>query len=206
MAHSDIEICSQSLTLLRANTISSFSDGTNESEICGQLYPDFIKGILCSYPWGFATKKAQLSRENATPVNEYTYQHIVPAEALLIWTVFDSSSVGARPVTDYDIYADDGLRRIYSDYVSLWADYTVYTDETNWIPYFTQFIIHAFAAHIAVAVTHNADLAAYYERVAYGSANANRKGGLYGVATSTDSKQKRNEYIVSSPFTSARFS
>jgi len=45
-----------------------------------------------------------------------------------------------------------------------------------------------------------------YDKIAYGSGNGNRKGGLFGIAAGMESKQKRNEYIVSSPFTNARFS
>lgn len=206
MASSEIDICSQSLTLLRAEPISSFSDGTNEADICDQLYVGFIKNLLGNYPWSFATKKAQLNQESVTPVNEYRYSHIVPAEALLVWAVFDSSSVGATPIKDYDIFASDGARRIYSNYPTLYADYTVYTDEANWPPYFEQFVVHAFAAHIAVPLTHNESLAQYYSVKAYGSGSGNMKGGLFGVAAATDSKQKRNEYIFDSPFTRARFS
>lgn len=206
MATSSIDICSQALTLLRANPISSFSDGTNEAEICTQLYNEFVKSILASYPWTFATKKAMLSREVGTPVNEYKYMHIVPADALLVWAVFDSGQVGCTPIKDYDIYASDGTRRIYSNYETLYADYTAHTSEANWPPYFTQFVIHALAGHLAVPVTHNESLAQYYTVKAYGSTSGNMKGGLFGSAAATDSKQKRNEYIFSSPITQARFS
>jgi hypothetical protein len=204
MASSDINICSQALTLLRAEPISSFSDGTNESDICAQLYPDFIKSLFANYPWTFATKKARLNQETVTPVNEYQYVHIIPAEALLVWAVFNSGELNVTPVKDYDIYASDGARRIYSNHSTLYADYTVYMAEGNWPPYFTQFAIYAFAAHIAVALTHNEGLAAYYTGKAYGGGNM--KGGLFGLAAATDSKQKRNEYIFDAPFIAARFS
>lgn len=202
MANSDIDICTQALTLLRANGINSFNDGSNEADICKIMYADFAKGIISRYPWTFATKKAQLSRETGAPIGEYLYKHIMPGEALLIWAVFDTDLQGAAPIRDFDIYAADGSRRIYSNYLSLWADYTAYVDENIWPPYFVQFMIHALAAHIAVPVTQNAELAEYYNRMAWGS---NGKGGLWATATSTDSMQKRNEFIFSSPITEARF-
>ena len=205
MANSDIDIASQAFTLLGADAISSFNDGSNESDIGTQLYSDYVKNLLCSYPWTFATKKARLNQETTPPVNEYTYSHILPAEALLVWTVFDSSQVGASPIRDYDIYAGEGTRRIYSNYADLWADYTVYTSEANWLPYFTQFAVNALAAHFAMPLTQNIQLADYYDKIAFGGVSSNRKGGLYGMATATDSKQKRNETIISSPFTEARF-
>lgn len=203
----DIEIASQALTLLRANTISSFSEDTNESQICDLLYTQHIQHILSIYPWTFATKKRQLSQDTTDPIGEYTYSHIIPSEALLIWAVFNTDSVGARPVNDYDIYSDGAsARRIFSNYSTLYADYVIYPDENAWPAYFVQFAIVSLAARLAIPVTGNADLATWYEKEAYGSAAANKKGGLFGVATATDSKQKRNEFIFSSPITEARFS
>ena len=203
----NISVASQALLLLRANTISSFSEASNEAEICNIMYEEHIKQLLSIYPWTFATKKAQLNQDSTDPIGEYTYSHIVPAEALLIWALFTSDDIGANPVNDYDIYGDTtgALRRIYSNHEALYADYTIYIPENNWPPYFAQFAINSFASYIAIPVTGKADLADYYERKAYGSPSANRKGGLFGVAVSTDSKQKRNEYVVSSPLVDARF-
>jgi hypothetical protein len=203
---SNVSIASQALLLLRANTISSFSEDSNEAEIVNTMYDDYIKGLLAMYPWTFATKKARLVQDSTAPINEYTYSHIVPNECLLIWALFNNDTVGSKPVIEYDIFGNEGSRRIFSEYPSLWADYTVYTEEGNWPAYFVTFATNALASHLAIPVTGNADLAAYYKTEAFGSANANRKGGLYGVAAAQDSKQKRNEYIVSSPFTSARIS
>lgn len=204
----NVSVASQALLLLRAEPISSFSDDSNEAEICNTMYEEHIKHLLSIYPWTFATKKAQLNQDSTSPIGEYTYSHIIPAEAMLIWAIFQTDEVGATPVTNYDIYSEDtgALRRIYSNYSTLYADYTKYISENNWPPYFTLFAINSLASYLAIPVTGNADLAKYYEDKAYGSANANRKGGLFGIAAATDSKQKRNEFVVSSPITEARFS
>lgn len=170
------------------------------------MYEDHIKHLLSIYPWTFATKKRQLNQDTTDPINEYTYAHIIPAEALLIWAVFNSDDVGVLPVRDYDIYGTDSSRRIFSNHETLYADYTIYPSESIWPAYFSQFAIHSLAAHVAIPVTGNADIASFWEQKAYGSLNSNRKGGLFGVAASMDSKQKRNEYVVSSPLTEARFS
>lgn len=198
----NVSMASRALTLLRADSISSFS----ESDIANELYEDHIKHLLSIHPWTFATKKRQLSQDSTGPINEYTYSHIIPAEALLIWAVFNNDNVGAKPVNDYDMYGTDSSRRIFSNYDTLYADYIIYPDENVWPAYFAEFAINSLASVFAIPVTGNADLAKHYEQQAYGSLSANRKGGLFGVATSMDSKQKRNEYIISSPLTEARFS
>lgn len=201
-----VSIASQSLSLIRANTINSFSEESNEAEICNQLYSPHVNYLLSIFPWTFATKKRQLVQDTTAPVNEYTYSHIIPSEALLIWALFNGSAVGVSPVQDYDIYGTDTARRIFSNYESLYADYTFYPNEAQWPSYFTQLVAVSFASVIAIPVAGNADLARYYEEQANGGASANYKGGLFGIATGTESKQKRNEMIISSPFTSARFS
>lgn len=202
----DVSVASQALLLLRADTISSFADDSNEAEIMTEMYSEHINYLLSIYPWTFATKKRMLSQDTTDPINEYTYSHIIPAEALLIWALFNSDQVGALPVRDYDIYGTDSARRIFSNYSTLYADYTIYPDESMWPPYFTQFAIHSLASHVAMPVTGNNDLSELYHAKAYGSGNANMKGGLFGIAVATDSKQKRNEYIFSSPIVEARFS
>lgn len=200
-----VSIASQSLSLLRANTINSFSDETNEAEICDQLYEQHVQYLLSIYPWTFASKKRQLSQDSEDPLNEYTYSHIIPSEALLLWALFSSDAVGASPVQDYDIYGTDTARRVFSNYPSLYADYVFYPNEAQWPAYFTQFVIMSFASLIAIPVTGNSKLATLYEEKANGGSSANFKGGLFGIAAGTDAKQKRNEMIVSSPITSARF-
>ena len=195
-------IASQALLLLRHEGISALS----ESPIVEALYDDHIKHILSIYPWTFATKKRLLVQDSTAPINEYTYSHIIPAETLLIWALFNSDDIGASPVRDYDIYGTETARRIFSNHETLYADYTIYADENVWPPYFTLFAIHSLAAHVAIATTGNDELAMMYEQKAYGSNSANRKGGLFGVAAATDAKQKRNEIIVSSPIVEARFS
>lgn len=202
----NIEIASQSLLLLRANTIASFSEDSNEAEICNTMYEEHIKQLLSVYPWTFATKKRQLNQDTTAPIGEYDHAYIIPAEALLIWALFDTDDTNSIPIRDYDIYGTDSARRIYTNKDAIYADYTFYAPEVVWPSYFRQFVIYSFASYVAIPVTGSAELADYYNKIAYGSANANRKGGLFGVAASTDSKQKRNEVVVSAPLIEARFS
>ncbi len=207
MATTNVTVANQALRLLRATpVVSTFNDGSAAGNILLDMYDDHIKALFSMYPWTFATKKALLVADATSPVNEYKYSHEIPAEAMLVWAVFNSSLVGARPVVDYDMYGSETERFIFSNYPTLYADYTIDRAEAVWPYYFVQFAVHSLAAHIAMPVTGNMELADYWYRKAYGSANANGKGGFYGIATSTDSKQKRNEYIISSPLTEARFS
>lgn len=205
MASSDVDIASQALGLLRANTISSFSDGSNEADIASLYYPDFAQDILTRYPWAFATKKRLLNGTTA-PVNEWRYAHIMPAEALRLWALFTSDDVGAKPINQFDIGGQGGARRINSNNEVLYGEYTVYTAETNWPGYFTHFAIHAFAALIALPVTDDPALADAMHRLAWGTPSDGEKGGKFAVAAGIDAQQRPPDEIISSPLIDARFS
>lgn len=205
MVSSGIDIASQALGLLRANTISSFEDGSNEADIAKLYYNDFVEDIITRYPWSFLTKKRRLN-QTTEPINEWKYSHIVPAEALRIWAIYTSSSVGAPPINNYDIQAPAGARRIFSNDEVLYGEYTVYNAESNWPAYFSHFAVHAFAALIAIPVTDDDNLAAQLKGLAWGSPSENESGGKFAVATGIDAQQKPPELIADCPFVAARFS
>lgn len=206
MATTDISIVSQAMGLIRANPISSFSEGSNEAEVSALFYDTFVQDILTRYPWSFATVKRRLNQDSATPLNEYRYSHILPGECLRLWSLFPSASVGADTIKDYDIQGPDGGRRVFSNYPNLWADYTVYTDEGNWPGYFVQFAIHAFAALVAKPITDQDDIAARLKQDAWGTPSENEQGGKFAVAAKLDAMQKPGEIITASPLIAARFS
>ena len=79
----NITICNQALNLLGADTISSFTDTTNDAAtVCNNIYETVKKQTLSMYPWSFALTKQQLSRSSTTPVNEWAYQYDLPSTAI----------------------------------------------------------------------------------------------------------------------------
>jgi len=67
----NVSICNQALVLLGSDTISSFSDTTNDAAVvCNQIYETVKKQALSLYPWSFALTKAQLAKSSTTPINE----------------------------------------------------------------------------------------------------------------------------------------
>lgn len=199
-------LASQALGLLRENSINSFDDGTNPADIVKLYYDDFVEDMLTRYPWSFAKLKRKLNQDSTAPLNEYTYSHIVPAEALRVFAVYPSAAVGVKGINDYDIQAPEGSRRIFSNNEKLWGEYTVYQDESNWPGYFTHFAQYAFASHIAIPVTDDLGLADAMHVKAFGTAQEKEKGGKFSVAVGIDDLQKPGEEINHSPLIQARFS
>lgn len=203
MATTDIDIASQGLGLCRGTPISSFDDGTNEADIAGQYYGTFIKDIFSRYPWSFALKKRQLSRDSTDPVNEWKYSFVVPAEVERLFAVYRSGQVGAKPMTQgWDRVGNF----IFTNEPELWAEYTVYKPESQWPGYFIQYAIHAFALLIAVPYTDDKDLRNDLQVITYGRDTENERGGKFGVAASTDAQSKPAQEVQMPDLIAARFS
>jgi hypothetical protein len=202
MGTTSLDIASQALSLIRANPISSFSEGTNEAEIASLFYGTFVKDIFSRYPWAFALKKRKLNRSGDAPINEFKYNYIIPAEVERIFSVYNSGEVRARPVQNFDI----SQRNIQSNEEELWTQYTVYEDEANWPGYFIQYAIYAFAAMLAIPVTDDESIANTMQTTAYGTPQEQEKGGKFAIAASTDSQQKPPEQIYNNEIIGARFS
>lgn len=204
MASSDISVVSQAMTLIRATPINTFDDGTNEADIAKLFYNDFVQDILSRHPWSFATKKRRLNR-TTDPIGEWRYAHIVPAEALRIWVLYPDSTLNPYPIDYYDIQGQDGSRQILSNNETIYADYTVYTAESNWPGYFTQFAVHAYAALAAMPVTDDPEIREIMQRAAWGMPSEHERGGKFGTAVAIDQQQKPGDFIADSPFINARF-
>ena len=102
----NITICNQALNLLGADTISSFTDTTNDAAtVCNNIYETVKKQTLSMYPWSFALTKQQLSRSSTTPVNEWAYQYDLPSTAIsgTPLQVYNSSSTRILPVQNFEI-------------------------------------------------------------------------------------------------------
>ena len=62
----NITICNQALNLLGADTISSFSDTSNDAAaVCNNIYETVKRQTLSMYPWSFALTKLPLVTSNS---------------------------------------------------------------------------------------------------------------------------------------------
>ena len=198
---------SQSLILLRADTISSFDDGTNEANIVNVMYDDFAQDILSRHPWSFATKKIQLSRGSETPVNEYKYAYVIPNTVLRVLAMYNTDQEGARPCRDYIIQQTTEGRRLLTNEEKVYIDAIFYVAESEWPAYFIHFGIYAFAAHIATPVTDDEDMEAKFHSLAWGNANESERGGKFAVARVIDDQQYQAEDLMQeNEMIAARFS
>jgi hypothetical protein len=178
-----IKICSDALLMLGASPISSFTDGTDESNVCDRLYPDIKIKTLASYPWSFSFKKVQLGRLLTTPTNEYKYEYQMPSDMIGVpRAVYNTGSVNSYPVREYRLMGST----ILTNYESVYIDYQYNVPEYALPHYFVQLLKYQIAWHLCTPITDQTEKTDYWKTVAEGTPGENGRGGYMRQAMSID--------------------
>ena len=178
-----LSICSDALLMLGASPISSFTEGTDEANICNSLYPDIKIKTLASYPWSFSFKKVQLARLITTPTTEYQYEYALPSD--MIGTpraVFISSSAGSSTQRDYRIMGG----KLLTNYKEVYVDYQYSVEEYEMPHYFVQNMKYQLTWHLAMPITDQIEKTDYWRTVAQGTPGENGRGGYMRQAMNID--------------------
>lgn len=147
------------------------------------VYDSVIESKLAGSRWGFARKKAVLSKLASTPENTYQYEYQIPGEALAIFAVY--------PNTNYKIYRD----RIYSNMDSLEVDYIYHPGEGYFPNYFVYAVSLELARTVAYQVTKDVKLLQVIAALA---------GDAWKTAWTVDAQQHTTEELVDQPLIWAR--
>ncbi len=200
MPLTDVEICQKALLLLGAEPIQSLNDQNFRSQLCSSIYPELKKSALSETHWNFATKKRQLSQLASDPNSEWDHQYNLPSDMVTgPHSVFvDSDST--RPIQEWEIVGG----KLMTNHEKIWIDYTQEVDETEFPPYFVEFIKYALAAQLAKPITDQTTTAQFFEEKAYGPASDNTNGGLLGKARKIDSQNQSTQSISDFPLTDVR--
>ena len=140
-----ITVVNNSLRLIGANTITSFSDGSKTSGIAENLYGFVKKHTLSMYPWKFAMKKVQLAEASGSPVNEWEKHYTMPSDSVsgLPNAVFFSGQSNAHTQLDFEIYEGKLLTNSATDYI----EYVYTITEDLMTTYFISLLVYQLAWH-----------------------------------------------------------
>ena len=106
---------------------------------------DCIKKVLRSYPWGFATKYAQLTVNNTAPVHGYEYGYTIPTDYIRLLDVTGDNNIH-NPKASFCISNSLILTNVNPAY----ARYVAYvTDVARWPVDFKDAVAALIAAEIA---------------------------------------------------------
>ena len=178
-----LSICSDAMIMLGAAPISSFSEGTDAAQAADRLYDDIRDTMIAQYPWAWSMKKVALARLAAAPTNEWKYAYAMPGDMLgEPRALFDSSAVGMRPITGWEVYGTS----IFTNYESVWIDYQYQVEESKMPPYFVRVLKAALASAFSIPVADSASKGDFFHAMAFGPASDNMRGGLMRVAMNID--------------------
>ena len=192
MAQGDtsISICNQALLLLGDESISSFDDGTPGSQACSIMYDMVKNSTLGLYSWSFTVAKVELARSTTAPVNEWTYEYILPSDMLtgVPRAVRTSATAGAPLVQSFEInQSSGGLSVLMTNETSIFIDYQKSVAEAQMPPYFITLMVYQLAWHLAEVITDQTTKSQYWRSIALGSPSENFRGGWLRQAMSMDS-------------------
>ena len=152
MALTKFDICSQALTKVGADTITSFSDETHESNVCSVMYDTIKKSLLYYTFWNFAIDKQQLNKLSETPTDKkFTSAHSLPGDVIRIKAVIDQNGL-----PNYT-YRKEG-QKIFSSLGTVILEYVQNMDETNMPSFFVEALVAKIATEINEPITGNGAL------------------------------------------------
>ena len=188
-ANTPIKVSSRALILIGEEGISSFEDGSAQSDVANAMYEDVARTALTNSRWRFATKQAVLNRVASAPTGRFDAAYQLPGDLLMLSAV----TVGDHPIK-YDTYGD----KVFCDASEndeLVADYIYRADEADWPSFFVIAVEYAMAAVFAVSIARDASLAGLMEQ----------KAQLYMIqARRLDSQQQTNRKLNTSRFIAQR--
>ena len=204
----NVTICNQALNLLGADTISSFSDTSNDAAaVCNNIYETVKRQTLSMYQWSFAFTKLQLAQSSTAPIGEWTYRYDLPSTAVAAqpFQVYNTSSTSSSPIRSFEIFYTTSGPAIFTNEKTIYIDYiTSAVTEALMPSYFVQLLVYMMAWHLAEPVTDQITKADYWKNIAIGPATENGRGGYFRQACNADGRGKPPYAILEFPLTDVR--
>lgn len=89
---SEIDIANSALRKIGAETITSLDQGSPSANFMDDRFDEARNELLRMHPWNFATKRAELAREETAPAFEFTYFYTLPADWMRTLYAFDNDA------------------------------------------------------------------------------------------------------------------
>lgn len=206
-AYDDVKICTAALAQIGEGGINSISEPKTDIEaICAILYPLAISTLLARHGWNFATTIRQLAA-NLDATEElkagYAYAYKIPSDLIAGPFAIYAERNFRRPVQDYL----PAQNHIMSNAAVLHVKYRLRPDVSAMPHYFVDLLITDLSSRLAKPVADNSSLATEMRIRAYGPAEMDGAGGLFGVAKALDScgSPMRSMFDNGDPLTATRF-
>jgi len=183
----DVDLSSQAMLSIGAESIESFQDGTTESEMAAKLYNDLRDYILSIYPWRFTVRKStSLNKLIDAPENEFLFTYQLPNELTVLLKVLPAH-------VKYELGENQKLWTNYDG--EIFVEYQYRPSEVRFPAYFNKMFVNYLASQFAIPITEDEGKAAYWQQQFELS---------FRRARLTDAKQRKGTGFKRFPITGVR--
>ena len=139
-----LSICNEAIALLGGQTMTDFTDNTQEARLVEQFYTSAINQTLRDYDWAFATKRSsELAALDDEPEFEWSYQYQLPADCIRVISVYGDPDF----VIEGDVLLINEGTGVYLKYVYLIIDVSLFDS------LFRRALVRRLAADMAYPLT-----------------------------------------------------
>lgn len=102
-----MQVCSNALLLLGAQTINSFDDESDRATLVSNLWPNALEAILRSHPWNCAVKRLSIAPDATAPAFDFAYQFTLPGDCLRVLSVGEKGAEVEYTLEGRKVLADE---------------------------------------------------------------------------------------------------
>ena len=126
---SNTDIANLSMRLLKANRITSLTDGSNNANAANDVFTEVRDDLLRSHNWNFGQKWAKLAQLSTTPVFEFDNAYALPSDWIRTVSVHDNDAGAGTLVYREGEVDDQGVILHSAD--ELWMRYIYRVTDPN---------------------------------------------------------------------------
>jgi hypothetical protein len=126
------DIVNRALRLLKANRVTSLTDGTNAANAANDVYIEVRDDLLRAHNWNFATKRQKLAKSATAPVFEFDNAYPLPADWMRTVSVHNNDAGAGSFLYREEEVDDQGSIVTSADEV--WIRYIYRVTDPNRMP------------------------------------------------------------------------
>ena len=126
---SNTDIANVTMRLLKANRITSLTDGSNNANAANDVFVEVRDDLLRSHNWNFGQKWAKLAQLTTTPVFEFDNAYALPSDWIRTVSVHDNDAGAGTLVYREGEIDDQGVILHSAD--ELWMRYIYRVTDPN---------------------------------------------------------------------------
>lgn len=189
LADTDLEVANNALHLIGAETMTAFTDTTQQATVALAVYEDTVREAFEGHRWRFATKQETLTRLSSEPNMTWDAKYRTPFNLVTLINV----KVGDA-VIDYDRYKD-GIYCNATSNDTVVAEYVEQIDPDFWPSSFKLAVQFKLAETFALTLARDGKMSQLME---------GRAENQFARARSRDSQQQPTRKLTTSRFIANR--